>query len=64
MTQEEIKASIAKIEANSAIPEKQKTLLLEKYTKMLAEATGKKPEPPAPAKPAAPAPKKASTSKI
>lgn len=54
MTQEEIKSSIAKIEANSAIPEKQKTLLLEKYKKMLSEATGKKPEPPAPAaKPAA-----------
>lgn len=54
MTQEEIKSSIAKIEANSAIPEKQKTLLLEKYKKMLSEATGKKPEPPATAaKPAA-----------
>lgn len=63
MTPEEIKASIAKIEANSAIPEKQKNALLEKYNKMLSEATGKKPEPPAPAKPAAPAPKKASTPK-
>jgi len=50
MTPEEIKETISKIKANTAIPDKQKEMLVAKYTKMLGEAPSAEPATPAPAK--------------